>query len=241
MRDPYLYDYVDVLVNKGNIKDAELLRKAEGDITKCSMNIVYAMKFEKFNTATLREIHRIIFGGMYDFAGEFRTIQMSKSEEVLGGDTVNYSYPSTIIKELDTISKEIDKLKSTERKKDLVFKLVGITAAIWQVHPFREGNTRAVVCFSVLLAANLGIELNYSMFEKHAAFVRNSLVWGSQNIYSKFEYLERIYYDTAGMIDKMNEGAQKSDTKDYTVVNGYYIADYKEKPHTYSENKDAKK
>lgn len=241
MRDPYLYDDADVLINKGNIKDVAELRRAEGDITKCSMNIIYAMKFDKFNTSTLCEIHKVIFGGIYNFAGEFCTIQMTKAEEVLGGDTVHYSYPSTIKKDLDTISKEIAKLKPTESKKDLIFKIVRITAALWQVHPFREGNTRAIVCFSVLLAANLEIALNYSMFEKHASFVRNSLVWGCQGIYSKFEYLERIYFDAAGILDQINGSSQNSKNTDYTVINGYHVADYKEMPHIYTESKGTKK
>ena len=54
-------------------------------------------------------------------------------------------------------------------KKDIVFRIVRITAAIWQTHPFREGNTRSVVAFSVLLAAKLGVELNYDLFAKHAS------------------------------------------------------------------------
>ncbi|MCL2486684.1 MAG: hypothetical protein FWE86_03680, partial [Oscillospiraceae bacterium] len=61
MRDPYLYDDVDVLRNKGNIKNAEQLRAAEGDVTKYTLPTVYAQKFTKFNTATICEIHRIIF------------------------------------------------------------------------------------------------------------------------------------------------------------------------------------
>lgn len=238
MRDPYLYDDVPVLVNKGNIKDAEELKNAEGDITKFSMGFAYEAKFDKFNTETLCEIHKIIFGDLYEFAGEFRSIFITKSEEVLGGDTVRYAYPNNIKKELDVISKEISKLKKTESKKDLLFKIVRIIAAIWQTHPFREGNTRAIVTFSVLLAANLGIELDYELLRKNAVYVRNSLVWGSQGIYSKYEYLEKIYFDASNMFDDLSEEAQKTDTKDYTVVNGYYIADYKETPHVYIDRSE---
>ena len=236
MRDPYLYEDIPVLKNKGGIKDAELLKKAEGDITQYSMTVVYGTKVEKFDTAALCEIHRIIFGDIYSFAGKFRTIQMTKPEMVLGGDTVRYSSPDDIIKELNSISKEIVKLKSVKDKKEILFRLIRITASIWQIHPFREGNTRAVISFSVLLAECLGIELDYEIFQKHAAYVRNSLVWCCQGIYSKFEYLEKIYYDAAGMLEAFHDLKQKTETKDYTVVNGYYVADYKEMPHEYDEN-----
>ena len=96
MRDPYLYDDVDVLRNFGDIRDAEELRRAEGDVTKHTIAMVYAHHFSKFNTETLCEIHRIIFDTLYDWAGEFRTIPVIKHEEVLGGDTVRYAYPEQI-------------------------------------------------------------------------------------------------------------------------------------------------
>ena len=232
MRDPYLYDDAPVLRNLGNIHDAEELRRAEGDVTRHTMAMVYAHQFTKFNTETLREIHRIIFDNLFDWAGEFRTIPVIKREEVLGGDTVHYATPDRIKKELDDASKEIAKLKKSEPKPDLLFKLVRIAAKIWQTHPFREGNTRTVISFIVLLAAHLRVEIDYSLFEKHAAYVRNALVWASQGIYSKYEYLERIFYD-AGGVDLDDDGPEAAGQESYTHIEGYYVADYKEQPHTY--------
>jgi cell filamentation protein len=235
MRDPYLYDDVDILRNLGNIRDSDELRRAEGDVTKHTMAMVYAHRFNKFNTETLREIHRIIFDNLFDWAGEFRTIPVIKHEEVLGGDTVRYAHPDQIKKELIDASKEISKLKKSEPKQDLLFKIVRIAAKIWQTHPFREGNTRTVISFVVLLAAHLRIEFDYSLFEKHAAYVRNALVWASQGMYSKHEYLERIFYDAAGVAVDVSE-PDVAAPKDYTHIEGYYIADYKEQPHMYLDD-----
>jgi len=235
MRDLYLYDDIDVLKNLGNIKNADELRNAEGDVTKYTMPAVYAQKFNKFNANTICEIHRIIFDSLYEWAGEFRTIPIAKREDVLGGDTVRYTYPDQIKKELDETSKEIARLKKTENRKDLIFKIVRITAKLWQTHPFREGNTRTIISFSVLLAEHLGVEIDHILFEKHAAYVRNSLVWAAQGIYSKFEYLENIFYDAAG-IEKNNNEKLSADTKDYTKIGDYNVADYKETPHIYLDN-----
>lgn len=237
MRDPYLYDDVDVLKNIGNIREANELRNAEGDITKFTMLTVYAQKFTKFNTATICEIHKIIFDSLYEWAGEFRTIPIIKHEEVLGGDTVHYAYPKQIKKELDETSKEITKLKKSGNKKDLVFRLVRITAKLWQIHPFREGNTRTIISFAVLLAEHLGIEIDHILFQKHAAYVRNSLVWAAQGIYSKFEYLENIFYDAAG-IEDIDTDSKPSEPKDYTKIGDYNVADYKEAPHIYLDEND---
>lgn len=237
-RDPYLYEDVPVLRNLAGIRDAEALRAAEGDLTKLTMGIVYAQTFERFNTQTLREIHRIIFGDLFKWAGEFRTIQMTKAEEVLGGDTVRYASPCVIKKELDAASKEIAKLKRNTDSQDLLFRIVRITAAIWQTHPFREGNTRAVIAFSVLLAAKLGIELDYVLFAKHTDYVRNALVWCTQGIYSKFEYLERIYYDAAGLLDADGSPDTAEHGQDYSTIGTYQLKNYKEQPHLYADDQN---
>lgn len=236
-QDPYLYEDVPVLKNLPGIKNGEELKRVEGDLTRMSMGIVYAREYEKFNTETLCDIHRTIFGGLYEWAGEFRTIPIMKAEEVLGGDTVRYAAPSEIKKQLDMASKEIARIKTTANKKDIVFKIVRITTAVWQTHPFREGNTRSVVAFSVLLAAKLGIKLDYELFAKHAAYVRNALVWCTKGIYSIYDYLERIYFDAAGLLDDQPE-QMASKQNDYSVIEGYHVADYREQPHTYAEEQE---
>ena len=199
MCDPYLYEDVNVLKNLANIKDNENLRQMEGYLTVIGMAVVYAKKYDKFDINTLCDIHKTIFGGLYEWACEFRTIQMTKSEKVLGGDTVRYAEPSQISKQLKDIFKEISNLKPNMPKQELVFKLIRITSTIWHIHPFREGNTRTVVAFSVLLADYLGIDLDYNLFVENASYVRNALVWCTQGIYSIYEYLERIYYDAASI------------------------------------------
>ena len=236
MRDPYLYEDADVLINRANIKDAELLRKAEADITNLAMSAIYERKYKKFDIDTLCDIHRTVFGQIYDWAGEFRTIQMVKYEEVLGGDTVRYSHPDSIKKELAATMKEIGKLKRTGiNDRDIVFRIVRITAAIWQTHPFREGNTRTVIVFAVLLAKHLGFEIDNELFKRHSSYVRNALVWASQGIYSKYEYLERIFFDAI-----LREDAETDDTLDgkdskYEKIGDYKVKDYVERPHVYKK------
>lgn len=235
MRDPYLYDDVEVLKNLADIKDAELLRTAEADITGLAMAAVYNLKYDKFNTETLCDIHKNIFGQIYDWAGEFRTIQMVKYEEILGGDTVRYAYPSEIKNQLFDIMKEVAKIKKSDNDKDIVFKLVRIIASIWQTHPFREGNTRTVMVFAVLLAKSFGFEVNHELFKTNSAYVRNALVWASQGIYSKHEYLERIFFDAILGSENTIDDDTKTNSGKYDVIGDYKVKDYKEQPHEYSE------
>lgn len=236
MRDPYLFDDVNVLKNRAEIKDSELLRKAEADITNLGITSIYEYEYEKFNTETLCDIHRNIFGQIYDWAGDFRTIQMVKYEEVLGGDTVRYAFPKEIKKELSASMKEIRKLKRNgTNDHDIVFRLVRIIAAIWQTHPFREGNTRTVIVFAVLLAKHLGFEVNHELFREHSSYVRNALVWGSQGIYSKYEYLEKIFFD-AILHENDSEIVDKDDkASKYEKIGNYNVKDYVERPHEYKK------
>ena len=236
MRDPYLYDDADVLKNRANIKNTDLLRKAEADITNLAMSAVYERKYDKFNIDTLCDIHRAVFGQIYDWAGEFRTIRMVKYEEVLGGDTVRYAKPETIKKELSETMKEIGKLKRTgDNDRDIVFKIVRITAAIWHTHPFREGNTRTVIVFAVLLAKHLGFEVDSELFKVHSSYVSNALVCASHGIYSKYEYLERIFFDAILHEDSKADNTAESNGAKYEKIGDYKVTDYVERPHEYKE------
>ena len=66
------------------------------------------------------------------------------------------------------------------------------------------------------------------------SFYKHALVWCTQGMYSIFAYLEQIYFDAAGLLDgEPAPGTSKQ--KDYSVIEGYRVLDYKEQPHTYSE------
>lgn len=242
MRDPYLYDDTDVLINLADIKAPELLHKAEADITNLAMISIYNRQYEKFNTDTLKNIHRTIFGQIYDWAGKFRTIQMIKPEDVLGDDTVRYAYPKEIKKQLTASVKEIAKLKRNgQNDKDVVFRLVRIIAQIWQTHSFREGNTRSVIVFAVLLAKSLGFEVDHELFRTHSAYVRSALVWASQGIYEKYEYLERVFFDAILHDELTSDETRAPVNGKYGKVGDYLVRDYKVRPHEYQDHEKSRK
>ena len=238
MRDPYLYDDVDVLKNLANIKDQDFLSRAEADITNLSMLAVYNQSYTVFDTKTLQDIHASVFGQIYDWAGEFRTVQIIKYEDVLAGDSVRYTIPKQIKKELDVVMKEVKTLKRTgSNDNEIVFRLVRIIARIWQIHPFREGNTRICIIFAVLLAKHLGLKVNHETFKTYAAYVRNALVWASQGIYSKHEYLERIFIDAILGENPNDEDVSIDSSKKYESIRGYNVKDYVERQHEYVKDK----
>lgn len=50
------------------------------------------------------------------------------------------------------------------------------TSAIWQVHPFVEGNTRTTALFLIKYLKKLGFKLNEDIFIENSLYFRNTLV-----------------------------------------------------------------
>lgn len=198
MRDSYLYDDVPVLKNKLNIKDADRLLAAEADITFIKfLSIDKLNQGQELNFDYVKALHRHIFEDVYPFAGQIRTVQIYKDEVVLGGDTVRYSFPSEIEKNAEEILNRINSinwrsLKLENRSMDFARNI----AALWQVHPFREGNTRTTMTFAAHFAERNDFPLDKQLFRENAAFVRNALVKASDGMYADYQYLNKIMKDS---------------------------------------------
>lgn len=148
--DPYVYDGTDVLRNLFGERDQDRLSALEQEQ---SLEAIAGLRIDpvsgRFDAAHLREIHRRIFAGVYPFAGTDRTISLSKDEIVqdeivLGGRSVRYADPGDIARGLDRATAGLATFRfDAKRPKGSLRELARHHAAIWKVHPFREGNTRA--------------------------------------------------------------------------------------------------
>jgi len=197
MRDPYHFEDAPVLKNLLGIKDADELERAEADITYLRFYDIDGMiKLPTFDFDRLLAIHKYIFSDVYEWAGSIRTIPMVKGERVLGGDTIRYSQPDDIERNCRIVLK---RLNSTD------WSLLGIhetaelfascIAELWQVHPFREGNTRTIVTFATQFAEAHGFRMDKTLLKTSAAYVRDALVKASDGQYSENEYLAKIFED----------------------------------------------
>ena len=62
-------------------------------------------------------------------------------------------------------------------------------SSIWQIHAFREGNTRTTAVFTIQHLRSLGYQVNNEMFAKHSWYFRNALVRTNyRNIQKGIEY-----------------------------------------------------
>jgi cell filamentation protein len=179
------------------IKDADELERAEADITSIKLLVVDgAVQSSAFDFARLLAIHKHIFGDIYEWAGTVRTISIVKGERVLGGDTVRYSQPDDIERDCAAV---LERLNSTDWTALGVHETAEVfakrIAALWQAHPFREGNTRAVITFAAQFAEAHGFRMDKTLLKDSAAYVRDALVKASDGAYSEYEYLVKIFED----------------------------------------------
>ena len=164
----------------------------EEEADKVSANIakILASKTFAFNTNGYVSLHRRIFEGVFKHAGEIRQYDISKKEWVLEGESVNYLNWEDLRRALDW---DIEQEKNFQYKgltdDEKIEHIAKFISGIWQIHAFREGNTRTTAIFTIQYLRSLGYEVNNEMFAKHSWYFRNALVRANyRNINKDIEY-----------------------------------------------------
>lgn len=196
MSDLYLYDDVPVLKNKLDIHDEKTLDLIEAEQSRANMMILYKQGFHDFTPEGLCQIHRFLFEDIYDWAGHYRLINIEKRERLLAGRSVWYSNDEVIPHDLEEAFQAIhDQPWDTFSREEFAHTLAQVFPTVWQVHPFREGNTRTVVMMMTLFVEHHGYYMDHELMAASAGYVRDSFVMASLGQFSEYEHLERILMD----------------------------------------------
>jgi cell filamentation protein len=197
MHDPYLYPDSNVLRNLLDIHDEDALNLAEAEISRVNMMLIYEQGFSDFSGRGLQAIHKALFGDIYDWAGEFRLINIHKREKQLGGRSIWYANANDIERDMDSTWESIHAvLWSKLQQEEFAVQMARRFPALWKVHPFREGNTRTVVMLMTFFAEHYGFYFNQELLAASAEYVRDSFVMACiEPEYAEFEHLERILKD----------------------------------------------
>ncbi|PCJ26201.1 MAG: cell filamentation protein Fic [SAR86 cluster bacterium] len=166
-QDPGCYPNTSILINSLNIKDENDLEIAERDITTLSAKEV-GFQPPPYNFDYLCYIHEKLFQELYPWAGQIRTVDISKG--------------TTHFCNIKYIQKEADKLfnKFSERdyfqildRKDLIPAISEFYGDLNMIHPFREGNGRTQRIFFEHVIANMGYEIYWAPIEKEEWITAN--------------------------------------------------------------------
>ena len=144
-----------MLENKLGITDPAELAREEEKISKLNAKRMFDESFldtlpvGKF--VTLQKIHRYLFMEIYDFAGEIRTVNLSKG---------NFTFAPVIY--LESAIKNIEKMPQSTFD-EIVEKYVEMNVA----HPFREGNGRSTrIWLDHILKNEIGKVVDWSKVDK---------------------------------------------------------------------------
>ena len=196
MADPYLYADTPVLKNKLDIRDEKVLDLVEAEQSRANMMLLYERGFSDFTPAGLCEIHRFLFGDIYDWAGKYRIINIEKREKLLAGRSVWYSNDEDIPRDLENAFQELLSQDWPQfSRQEFVRHLTTCFPKILQVHPFREGNTRTLVMLMIFFVEHHGFYMDQELLAASSGYVRDSLVMASLDQFSEYEHLERILLD----------------------------------------------
>ncbi len=166
-----------------------------------STRIVELLQIDNFELSVdyLKYIHKYLFQDIYEFAGEFRKIDFSKHEKILNNDSVAYGDCKTLKESLEyDISLEKGKKYKEMNIVEVINNITKFSSSIWQVHPFREGNTRTTALFIEKYLISLGYNVDNTLFKDKSVYFRNALVRSNYfnnylNIKEDSRYLVKFY------------------------------------------------
>jgi fido (protein-threonine AMPylation protein) len=177
-------------------------------------------------------IHKKLFAGIFHHAGKIRDYNITKKEWVLAGATVLYGSASELQATLEYDFSEEKKFSYKNLSMDEIIQHLAVfVSRLWQIHVFREGNTRTTAVFFIKYLRTLGFDVTNDIFAENAWYFRNALVRANYNdikngVHETTEYLElflrnllldeknvlqnRVMHISCLLDDKANMGNEKN-------------------------------
>jgi len=176
-------------------------QKKEADLVASRITICLERGDFKFSPVMLKSIHKELFQDVlpYKWVGTYRTVNLSKSEAILNGVSMNYGNWDTVSEYLQyDFEQEKEARYNVPFTPEDIKNLSKFVSGIWQTHPFREGNTRTISTFLIKYLRTMGIPTDNTPFRKNAEWFRNALVRSNyanmqERIYPDFAYLEKFF------------------------------------------------
>lgn len=158
----------------------------EADIVSSNISKLLQTDAFTYSVAGISAIHKAIFEGVFKHAGYFREYDISKKEWVLRGDSVLYGRWQDLQMALEYDLEQERKFDySSLNMGQIIERLAKFISGLWQIHPFREGNTRTTAVFAIKYLRSQGFQVNNDLFEQHSWYFRNALVRANYRNLSK--------------------------------------------------------
>lgn len=169
-QDPYLDKASGILRNRLGITDQAELDRAEATLALVrSLELVKQPVDGRYDLAHLQEIHARLFGDVYDWAGQIRTVDISKGDTRFANFQQIESYAPEIFKPLhrEQLLRALDVDTFCQRAGHYLGELNVL-------HPFREGNGRSIREFVGQVARGAGYAIDWKGVDR-ADMIRASI------------------------------------------------------------------
>ena len=183
-----------------DLSNKEVQKTLEADIVTTRIVRIINDRSFRFSHIYLKTIHKKLFSGAFPealerYVGVFRDCNLTKEEPILHGKSVIYADYSSIEDFLEyDFNIESNKSYKNLDKLDFVKNISKFTSSIWQIHPFREGNTRTIAVFIIKYLNSKGLSVNNEPFKDNSKYFRDALVLSNyadytNNIVEDSDYL----------------------------------------------------
>ena len=155
------YPGTSCLINKFDIRNEKQLAFVESRIVIGKTEELHKNPFSgNFDFTHYKAIHRFLFEDIYDWAGEVRTIDMSKKG-------TNFTKASQIEEMAGRIFGRLNRMNNYVGldHKSFVDEITDFYCSTNMLHPFREGNGRTQRAFLQQLVQNAGYEVSFAMMD----------------------------------------------------------------------------
>lgn len=181
-----------LLRNLANIQDENVFFAFESLKVTKRVEELYENPIKIKDSNTLLKIHHLLFQDLYEWAGQVRTVNISKEgKPFFSGERFNIGFFY-----IDSLIFDYRKIKKSN-KIELANKLAEILDNLNYLHPFREGNGRTQREFLRLLALEKGLQLNLNPPDDKSVYER----YMKGTIDSDVEILAELILE---LIEKMN-------------------------------------
>lgn len=155
------YEGTTCLINKFDIRDEKKLSNIEAAITFAKASELEKTPIKgKFDLKHYLAIHRFLFEDIYDWAGELRTVEISKK----GTTFANTAELENLCINCFERLKKLNYFKGLEFP-EFVENIVDLYCVTNKIHPFREGNGRTQRIFISQLIRYNGYDIDFSKID----------------------------------------------------------------------------
>lgn len=154
--DPYCYAGTSVLRNLLDIKDQQILEDAEAKFSAIAIRKIEFLP-PPYTMDLWRSIHRKLFCEVYEWAGNFRTVDISKGSTRFCSNNFIPTEGSKLFSKL----REENWLVDAEYN-IFIQKIAYYFCEINVLHPFREGNGRSQRIIFEFICMNCGYSIDWS-------------------------------------------------------------------------------